>query len=184
MLKNIQRASEATQEKHDQIVAFEKQTIKFIKYEQIGDLDALKTECVVALNTAKEEHEEQEQILFNEKRETKLQLAAKLQAEADHLKREKEKHADQLLKEKAMYEEDKKKITDKTVKKYMETKTELLVKHRMELAEIEERKNKQMSQLIEQHEKAFSELKNYYNDVTLNNLGKLNNDKRGKLLDF
>lgn len=40
----------------------------------------------------------------------------------------------------------------------------------MELTEIEERKNKQVAELIKNHENAFSEIKNYYNDITLNNL--------------
>lgn len=172
ILKNIERASEATQEEHDQTLVFEKQKTKFIKYDQIGNLAALRAENVVALKVAKEEHEEQELELFNEKRETQQQLVAKLLVEADELKRAKEKHADRLIETKVMYEEDKREISDKTVKKRIETKIELEVRHKTELAEIKERKNKQMFELNEQHEKAFSELRNYYNDVALNNLGK------------
>lgn len=40
----------------------------------------------------------------------------------------------------------------------------------MEIAETEERKNAHISDLIKYHEKAFNEMKNYYNDITLNNL--------------
>jgi hypothetical protein len=40
----------------------------------------------------------------------------------------------------------------------------------MEITEIEERKNKQIAELIKNHENAFSEIKNYYSDITLNNL--------------
>jgi Mg2+ and Co2+ transporter CorA len=40
----------------------------------------------------------------------------------------------------------------------------------MELSEVEERKNKQIAELMKNHEKAFSEIKSYYNDITLNNL--------------
>lgn len=35
---------------------------------------------------------------------------------------------------------------------------------------MEERKNTQISDLIQGHEKSFNEMKNYYNDITLNNL--------------
>lgn len=40
----------------------------------------------------------------------------------------------------------------------------------MENAEIEERKNNQITNLTNHHEQVFNEMKNYYNDITLNNL--------------
>lgn len=40
----------------------------------------------------------------------------------------------------------------------------------MEMSEVEERKNTQISELTKSHELAFNEMKNYYNDITLNNL--------------
>lgn len=46
----------------------------------------------------------------------------------------------------------------------------LMLKHRTEIVETEERRNLQISTLINNHEKAFADIKNYYNDITLNNL--------------
>ena len=40
----------------------------------------------------------------------------------------------------------------------------------MEILEIEERKNNHINELMKKHEKAFGEIKNYYNDITHNNL--------------
>lgn len=40
----------------------------------------------------------------------------------------------------------------------------------MEMTEVEERKNTQITNLIKNHEVAFAEMKAYYNDITLNNL--------------
>ena len=34
----------------------------------------------------------------------------------------------------------------------------------------EERKNKQIDDMKRKHDRAFTEIKNYYNDITLNNL--------------
>lgn len=39
-----------------------------------------------------------------------------------------------------------------------------------ETARIEERKNSHIERLMKAHEKAFAEIKNYYNDITHNNL--------------
>lgn len=47
----------------------------------------------------------------------------------------------------------------------------------MELTEVEERKNKQIAELMMNHEKAFSDIKNYYNDITFNNLSLINSLK-------
>jgi hypothetical protein len=47
----------------------------------------------------------------------------------------------------------------------------------MELTENEERKNKHIAELMKNHEKAFSDIKNYYNNITLNNLSLINSLK-------
>lgn len=51
------------------------------------------------------------------------------------------------------------------------------MKHDIELREVEERKNKHITELMQNHEKAFSEIKCYYNDITLNNLSLINSLK-------
>lgn len=38
------------------------------------------------------------------------------------------------------------------------------------MSEVEERKNLHIEELKKNHERAFTDLKNYYNDITLNNL--------------
>ncbi|VDN10808.1 unnamed protein product [Dibothriocephalus latus] len=51
------------------------------------------------------------------------------------------------------------------------------LQRKTELHETEERKNNQINTLIQNHEKSFSDIKNYYNDITLNNLSLINNLK-------
>ena len=41
---------------------------------------------------------------------------------------------------------------------------------RSQTSSIDERKNAHIKQLRKDHEQAFSEIKNYYNDITHNNL--------------
>lgn len=47
---------------------------------------------------------------------------------------------------------------------------ELDLRRKTEIHEVEERKNSHISELMRNHEKAFSDIKNYYNDITLKNL--------------
>ena len=56
---------------------------------------------------------------------------------------------------------------------------ELDLRRKTEIHEIEERKNSQINTLMKNHEKAFSDIKNYYNDITLNNLALINSLKVG-----
>ena len=56
-------------------------------------------------------------------------------------------------------------------------KEELDLRRKNEVHEIEERKNGQINALMKNHEKAFAEIKTYYNDITLNNLALINSLK-------
>jgi len=67
-----------------------------------------------------------------------------------------------------------KKIKDLIAKyevKCTKLKDELELKLKVEIHEIEERKNQHINDLMRNHEAAFAELKAYYNDITRENLG-------------
>lgn len=61
-------------------------------------------------------------------------------------------------------------IEAKYNKKMQVLRDELDLRRKTEIHEVEERKNSQISELMRNHEKAFSDIKNYYNDITLKNL--------------
>lgn len=54
--------------------------------------------------------------------------------------------------------------------KLTKMKEELELKLRVEIHELEERKNLHINELMKNHEEAFAELKNYYNEITRDNL--------------
>ena len=43
-----------------------------------------------------------------------------------------------------------------------------------QVSETEERKNAQIENIMRKNEKALTDMKNYYNDITLNNLAMIN----------
>ena len=61
-------------------------------------------------------------------------------------------------------------LQHKYEKKMDMLREELELRRKNEIKEIEERKNKQIHTLMKNHEKAFGDIKNYYNDITHNNL--------------
>lgn len=62
-------------------------------------------------------------------------------------------------------------------------KQELELRMKVEIHEIEERKNQHINELMKNHEEAFREMKEYYNDITRENL-ELIRMHREKLIDI
>ena len=72
------------------------------------------------------------------------------------------------------FEREAREIEQKYERKMRALRDELDLRRKTEIHEIEERKNSQINTLMKNHERAFSEIKNYYNDITLNNLALIN----------
>ncbi|NWR56199.1 DRC4 protein, partial [Bucorvus abyssinicus] len=58
----------------------------------------------------------------------------------------------------------------KYTQKMQALRDELDLRRKTEIHEVEERKNSHIGELMRNHEKAFGNIKNYYNDITLKNL--------------
>ncbi|NXE17134.1 DRC4 protein, partial [Lophotis ruficrista] len=58
----------------------------------------------------------------------------------------------------------------KYTKKMQALRNELDLRRKTEIHEVEEKKSSQMNELMRNHEKAFSDIREYYNDITLKNL--------------
>lgn len=54
--------------------------------------------------------------------------------------------------------------------KLVKLRAELELRMKVEIHEIEERKNKHINELMKSHQDAFKEMKEYYNDITRENL--------------
>ena len=65
----------------------------------------------------------------------------------------------------------------------VELNDELDLRMKVEIHEIEERKNQHINELLKNHEEAFREMKDYYNDITRENLELIRMYKE-KLIDI
>lgn len=68
-------------------------------------------------------------------------------------------------------------IEAKYDKKMKILRDELDLRRKTEIHEVEERKNGQINALMQRHEEAFTDINNYYNDITFNNLALINSLK-------
>lgn len=172
--RNKDREMEDAEERHQIEIKVYKQKVKHLLYEHQNNIAELKAENVVALNLANEEFHGQELDLRKDKRGLKVELKEHQLANEDSIKALKLKHDQEVTQLRADFEREMKELISKYDKKMKQQRDELELRRKTEIHEIEERKNMQINALIKQHEKAFSDIKNYYNDITLNNLALIN----------
>ncbi|KAJ3112772.1 Dynein regulatory complex subunit 4 [Phlyctochytrium bullatum] len=176
-LLNKDRELEELEEKHQVEIKVYKQKVKHLLYEYQNNIAHLQADSERALQLDQEEHVNREQQLKRDKRALKLELKELELAHEDIIKNINQKHDQEISKLRADFERRAKELHQKYEKKMKLIRDELELKRKNEIHEIEERKNGQINALMKNHDKAFTEIKNYYNDITLNNLALINSLK-------
>ncbi|XP_053594567.1 dynein regulatory complex subunit 4 [Microplitis demolitor] len=169
-IRNKEREKEELLEKHDEEIKLYNQKVKHLMYDHHNNLSETKAEHMVALKLAQDDHNEEENELINDKKELrKIQKENEL-AHINEIRSLKLKNAEEMSEMIKKFESEAMEMEQKYEEKLMSQWESLNLKHRMEISEIEERKNMQIASLIKNHEKSFTDIKNYYDDITVNNL--------------
>jgi len=176
-IRNKEREMEETEERHQVEIKVYKQKVKHLLYEHQNNITELKAESSVALKLAQDDHRRQENSLSKDKRSLKVELKEHELAHEDIIKNLKRGKEEDITKLREDFERQAREIEAKYEKKMRSLRDELELRRKTEIHEIEERKNSQINTLMKNHEKAFSDIKNYYNDITLNNLALINSLK-------
>ncbi|KAK2548141.1 Dynein regulatory complex subunit 4 [Acropora cervicornis] len=176
-LRNKDREMEEAEERHQVEIKVYKQKVKHLLYEHQNNIAEQKAESAVQLKLAQDEHQSNEQDLRKDKRSLKVELKEQELSHEDVVKNLKRGHDEHVTKLRQDFERQVKEIESKYDKKMKALREELELRRKTEIHEIEERKNGQINTLMKNHEKAFSDIKNYYNDITLNNLALINSLK-------
>lgn len=173
-LRNKDREMEEAEERHQIEIKVYKQKVKHLMYEHQNNIAQLKAEGTVALKLAQDGNRSSEMELRKDKRNLKVELKEMELSHEDMIKTLKKKNDEDITNLQGEFERKAKEIEAKYEKKMKALRDELELKRKIEIHEIEERKNGQINTLMKNHEKAFSDIKNYYNDITLNNLALIN----------
>ncbi|XP_046386719.1 dynein regulatory complex subunit 4 isoform X2 [Ischnura elegans] len=169
-LRNKDRDMEEEEEAHQSEMKFLRQKIKHLLYEHQNNLAELKAENMVSLKLSQENHQEEEGELLKDIQKLKENLEEKEIDHQEQLRTLRLKHSEEIVALQEKFLRKAEEIEDKAERDLTALRDELSLTHRMELTEVEERKNQQIETLIQNHEQAFADAKNYYNDITLNNL--------------
>lgn len=154
-----------------------KQKVKHLLYEYQNNVTHLQNESEQALQLVNEEAITRENELKKDKKGLKLELRELDLSHEDIIRNLKEKNDQEISKLRQEFERQMKEMHNKYEKRLKSLREETELRRKNEIHEIEERKNGQINSLMRNHEKAFADIKNYYNDITLNNLALINSLK-------
>ncbi|KAG2423813.1 hypothetical protein HXX76_014973 [Chlamydomonas incerta] len=169
-LRNKDREMEEMEERHQVEIKVYKQKVKHLLYEHQNNITTLKADGELALKLQQDEYRHREGDLGKDKRNLKLELKEQELAHQDIIRQLKLEHAKEITKLRQEFEQQAKDLQSKYEKKMKMLRDDMELRRKQEIHEIEERKNTHINELMKKHERAFAEIKNYYNDITHNNL--------------
>ena len=176
-LRNKDREIEEAEGRHAFLIKVYKQKVKHILLENKTSLTDVKTDSAMSKKLTLEEHQAEQGALRRDKRGLKVELKEQELAHEDivrNLQLEYDKRVTQLRDDLTRQA---KELEAKYERKMDLLRDDLELQRKAEIHEIEERKNGQINTLMLNHDKAFGDIKNYYNDITLNNLALINSLK-------
>ncbi|XP_075393429.1 dynein regulatory complex subunit 4 [Tenrec ecaudatus] len=176
-LRNKDREMEEAEERHQVEIKVYKQKVKHLLYEHQNNLTEMKAEGTVIMKLAQKEHHTQEGALRKDMRTLKVELKEQELANEVVVKSLRLKHSEEITAMRSDFERQVREIEAKYDKKLKLLRDEMDLRRKTETHEVEERKSGQIRMLMQRHEEAFSDIKNYYNDITLNNLALINSLK-------
>lgn len=169
-LRNKEREQQDLEEKNQVEVKIYKQRLKHLLYEQQNELTNKKTEAEVAVKMAQDDDREQISDIKEDRRVLNINVK---EIEFTHeeyirgMKREQDQKITMLRHEFERKAGETQKTYDMRMKK---TRDALDKVRKDQIKTIEEKKHIMIDYLMTEHQKAFADIKNYYNDITHNNL--------------
>ncbi|KAG5192937.1 component of dynein regulatory complex [Tribonema minus] len=169
-LRNKEREAQDLEERHGVEVKIYKQRVKHLLYEHQDGVTHGKTDVEVALRLAQEDHASAELELKADRAALSAQLK---EMELSHqqclvsLKHGLDRNVTDL---RAEFERKASEVHKNFERRMKVVRERLEARRKGETAAIEERKNAHIERLMKAHERAFADIKAYYNDITHNNL--------------
>jgi growth arrest-specific protein 8 len=169
-LRNKERELQDLEEKHQVEIKIYKQRLKHLLQEHQNEITHKKTESEIALKISQDDDREIESEMKEDKRNLNIELK---EIELSHeefirgLKREQDQKITILRHEFERKANETQKMYESHMKKTRETLDRV---RKEEIKSIEEAKHLMIDNLMNEHQRAFADIKNYYNDITHNNL--------------
>ncbi|CAM9658509.1 unnamed protein product [Phaeothamnion confervicola] len=169
-LRNKERELQDLEEMHQVEVKMYKQRVKHLLHEHEDETAKSKAATEAALKMEQDDHRGGEAELKTDRRALKLSLKEMELSQGDHLrglKHELDRGVTLLREEFERRASEVHKASERRMKLVRER---MEARRKQQTADIEAAKSAHVERLMRSHEKALAEIKNYYNDITHNNL--------------
>ena len=169
-LRNKEREKAEMYERHQVELKVYKQKMRHVLYEQKVQVAHMKLEAERTLKNKQEEHREKENDLRRDIRDMKLLLREQDLMHRDARATLKEQHDKEITEQLRDAERSMKELHLKYDKKIKTLREEMETKRKADIESIEQRKQDHVDELCALHDKAFQDIKDYYNEITSSNL--------------
>jgi len=158
------------EETHNTLVISHLQKVQHHEYEHQENITNVKVEGAEIMAEEDKHHMLTESNNRNGKTNKKEDYERNDQANISEIESETKQHQGNLDALQSLLEQTKKSLIQQYEEKLTALQRELALRMKVEIHEIEERKNQHINDLMVNHESAFREMKQYYNDITKENL--------------
>jgi len=157
--------------------------VKHLEFEHKKNCEEVQLDAQKNMNLEKTYHNEREDDGKRDKRDLREKYNDEGTSHVLDIEDNETKMDDQLKNIKSKLEMSKRALIDNYEHKLQRLREELELRLKVEIHEIEERKNAHINDLMKNHEEAFKDMKEYYNDITRENLEHIKNHKE-KLVEI
>jgi len=169
-IKNYDTEMEKMEEEHRVEKKVYMQKVKHLEYEHKMNVDRVYADGEMAMTDEKEAHLKRENDKKSEKKDLKNDLKVNDLNNIWEIEKLESEHKRELEGLQRILQMQKTELIQKYESKLHNLQNELDLRLKVEIHEIEERKNQHINDLMRNHEKAFKKMKEYYNDITKQNL--------------
>jgi chromosome segregation ATPase len=117
-----------------------------------------------------QDHQDRERMLLKTKEQIKFQKMEMELVNSQKVAEIRQQHEKQLVKLRQQFEDGLSELYSRSESRLGQLESDLELRRRVEIHEVEERKNQHINDLIKNHKKAFGQMKSYYNEITAGNL--------------
>ena len=164
------REMELMEENHRVEVRVYLQKVKHLEYEHNNNVKTIGHEGDGLTADEKEMHDRRSEELRKMKKALTLELAERQWSNSEEIQQMRQQHAKNAQKMREGFERQLSDLQERQQKRLEDLEAELELRRKVHIHEIEERKNLHINDLMTNHEKAFGQMKSYYNDITSDNL--------------
>lgn len=169
-LLNMDKQMEILERDHRVLIKVYEQKVQNREYEHKETKRQVHDGGAMDLQKEREVHSEHVLAMNKEKLDIKRDLKEQQLENEDDVKMMRQGFAKSLQKLRDTFEHNHSLLMEQYEEQVEQLKVDLELRRKVEIHEIEERKNQHINELLFNHQEAFDEIKSYYNDITFDNL--------------